>query len=431
MYLRFSLLALLAAAAMGADDPGVLSADNGKWRVSAEFRTRYESREGVGAGKEPGVDAILVRSRLAVSYTPAPWLKVSGMVQDARAPLFGVNAPASVRDTADLQEGYIELFPDRERGFGLTAGRAMLNYGDGRLIGMPQWGNVSRTYDHARVYYRWPKARLELLFVSPVKVCPGEFNRPVLGDHIWGAYNSFPKFLRRMLLEAYVLRREQNRPGGFTGGNRVLGTDRLTMETFGFRLTGPLAAGTKIAMEGALQTGKVGPAQHRGAAWVSSVSRSWTLDGKPLEASVEYKFASGNGNPQDPARSRTFDQLYAANHDRFGHQDLFGWRNIHNLRALATAGLLKNFALNVMYSGFWLASVRDALYSGSGKSIAISVNGTAGRHVGEELDVFGTYRFKHSVLGAGYGYLIKGQFMRNATPGVNPNYLYCFHTVSF
>lgn len=431
MYLPFSLLALLTAAMSSADKPGTPPVDKGKWKISFEFRTRYEAREGTGAGKEPEVDAILVRSRLALSYTPVSWLKLSGMVQDSRAPLFGANAPASIRDTADLQEGYVELFPDRKRGFGLAAGRAMLNYGDGRLIGTPQWGNVARTYDHARVYYRWPNARLELLFVSPVKVRPDEFNRPVLGDRAWGAYNSFPKLFREMLLEAYVLRREQNRPGGFTGGSRALGTDRLTVDTFGFRLAGPLAAGTNIAVEGALQSGKVGPAQHRGAAWVSSISRAWTVGGKPLEVSVEYKFASGNDNPRDSARSRTFDQLYPANHDRFGHQDLFGWRNIHNLRTLATAGLLKNLSVNMMYSGFWLASVHDALYNGAGKPIAISVGGTAGRHVGEELDLFGVYRFKHTMVGAGYGYLFKGQFMRNAIPGVNPSYVYCFQTVSF
>jgi hypothetical protein len=272
---------------------------------------------------------------------------------------------------------------------------------------------------------------LELLLVSPVKVRPDEFNRPVLGDHVWGAYNSFPRLFHEMLLEAYVLRREQNRPGGFAGGNRALGTDRLRVETFGFRLAGPLAGGTKITLEGAVQTGRVGPVQHRGAAWASGVSHSGKLSGKPVEASIEYKYASGNGNPQDPARSRTFDQLYPANHDKFGHQDLFGWRNIHNLRAVATAGLVKNFAVNVMYDGLWLASVRDALYNGAGRPIAISVNGTAGRHVGEELDVFGTYRFKHSVLGAGYGYLLKGRFMRSTTLGVNPNYVYCFQAVTF
>ena len=36
-----------------------------------------------------------------------------------------------MRDSADLQEGYLELLPDRKTGCSeMTAGRAMLNYGE-------------------------------------------------------------------------------------------------------------------------------------------------------------------------------------------------------------------------------------------------------------------------------------------------------------
>ena len=112
----------------------------------------------------------------------------------------------------------MEIFPAYKKGFGLTAGRMMLNYGEGRLIGTPQWSNLSRTYDHARIYWRSQWVQIEALVVSPVKVCIGEFNRPVLGDRIWGAYNVFPD-VHKNRVEAYVLRREQNRPGGFTGGS--------------------------------------------------------------------------------------------------------------------------------------------------------------------------------------------------------------------
>jgi len=52
----------------------------------------------------------------------------------------------------------------------------MLNYGETRLIGSPQWSNLSRTYDQARVCYRLPQMRLEMLYASPVKVRLGEFN---------------------------------------------------------------------------------------------------------------------------------------------------------------------------------------------------------------------------------------------------------------
>jgi hypothetical protein len=313
----------------------------------------------------------------------------------------------------------------------MSAGRAMLNYGEGRLIGTPQWSNNSRTYDFARVSYKFPAAQLEFLVVSPVKVRIGEFNRPVLGDRMWGAYNVFPGIYRKKTLEVYVLRRDQNRPGGFTAGTKAASTDKLGVNTFGARFFGPLTEQVSYNLELALQNGKVGAAGLRSAALDAWVKRRWKVAARPLDVTAEYKYASGTKNPQDTTHTSTFDQLYAANHDRFGHQDLFGWRNIHNARSLATYGITKALALNFMYDSFWLASARDGLYNGSGKSILRSADGTAGRHVGEETDLFATYKYKHFTFGAGWGHLFAGRFVRETSPGVSPTYAYLFHTYSF
>jgi hypothetical protein len=398
-----------------------------KLKIGFEERIRYEDRSGQAFGKDPDLSTGLVRNRFSLSYKPSSALKFAAMVQDSRTPGYGPRATASVRDTADLQEAYIELFPDRKTGFGMSAGRAMINYGEARLIGSPQWGNVARTWDHARVYYRFGGIRLELLAVSPVKVRMDDFNRPVAGDRIFGTYNTIA-LPRKVQADVYFLRHDQNRPGGFTGGSRLAETDRLRVNTFGGRLTGPLFLGAKYSLEGALQTGKIGAADHRAGAWFSGISRRWTVGAKPLDLSAEYKYASGADNPADTRRSGTFDQLYPANHDKFGHQDLFGWRNIHNVRSLATLGVTKQLAMNFMYSNSWLASVRDSLYSGPGKSIARSAAGTAGRHVGQEADVFATFKYGRLQFGGGYGRFFAGEFIRKTTPGVSPTYVYVFQS---
>jgi hypothetical protein len=387
--------------------------DLGGVKLTFEQRVRYESRE--------GRNFALARTRLGVSLRAAEWLRLSAMAQDSRAPWYGPGAPSTIRDPIDLQEGYVELFGERKSGFGMTAGRMMLNYGEARLIGSPQWSNLSRTWDHARLYYRLPKARLEALMVSPVKIRIGEFNRPVLGDRIWGTYNAFPNFYRKNLLEVYLLRHDLNQPGAV----------KLGVNTLGFRLAGPFAAGSSFSVEAALQTGKAGPAKHRAGAWFASLSRRWTVGKRTLDLSGEYKFASGTDDPRNPSRSGTFDQLYPANHDKFGHQDLFGWRNIHDARSLATWGLTRDLALNFMYNSFWLASARDSLYNGSGRSIAHSATGAAGRHVGQEADLFATFKHSHFQFGAGYSRFFKGGFINQTTPALRPTYLYVFHTVSF
>jgi hypothetical protein len=397
-----------------------------KLTLGFESRVRYENRTGTGFGSAPDLRTGLARTRLSLTYHPASWIKVQTLVEDSRAPWYGANAPASTRDPVDLREAYVEV--GRKTGLGIVAGRAALTYGDGRLIGSPRWGNVLRTYDQARLSYTLPRARFEILLVSPVKVRLNGFNRPVMGERIWGAYNSFPGAGGKALLDVYFLRHEQNRPGGFAAGRQTAGTDRLGINTLGFRRAAPLAAGVMYGVEAAAQNGRVGGAGHRAMAWFSGISRSWTAGGKPLDASVEYKFASGSRNPGDAAASRTFDQLFPSNHDKFGHEDLFGWRNIHNIRMLATYSAAKNLAFTLMYDDSWLASARDALYNSSGKAIARSLTGSDGRHVGREADLLATYKYGHFQFGAGYGYLFPGVFVKRTTPGAPQSFAYLFHT---
>ena len=404
---------------------------DGKLIVNFEFRTRAEGKTGVTFGKDPDLSYGLIRTRFGLTYKPVAWLKFSGMVQDSRAPGYGPNAPSTVRDPADLQEAYVELFPDQKTGFGFSAGRRMITYGEGRLIGIPDWTNLSRTYDHARASYRWHRAKIEMLFASPVKIQVGDFNKPLLGDRVWGTYDVLPNVWGENSIDAYVLRRDQNRPGGFVGGSKALGTDNLGLETYGFRAYGPVGHGVKYSIEGALQSGRVGPASQRGSAWFSNLNRTFQVANRPWMFSGEYKYASGNKNPADPTHVGTFDQLYPANHDKFGHEDLFGWRNVHNLRSLESYGITKTFALNFMYDNIWLASAKDALYNGQGKVLVQSAGGTAGRHVGQETDLFGTYKYRHWVFGAGGGYLFKGDFIQHATPGVSPTYVYLFQSYAF
>jgi hypothetical protein len=401
-----------------------------KLQLTFQERNRFEDRTGNGFGASKDTAYDLMRTRVGLTYTPVNWFKVSAMMQDTRSPLYGPNAPSTLRDPADLQEAYVEI-GRKASGLQLSVGREMLIYGDGRLIGVPDWSSLSRTYDHARVGWTSSLFHSEVLVVSPVKIRIGEFNRPVLGDRVWGTYNTFPKLHKSFVMDAYFLRHEQNRPGGFTGGKTSNHTDRLGVNTFGFRTTGPIARGFRYSMEGAVQNGMVGPATHRAGGWVSSISRKQSVFGKTLENSVEYKFASGSKNPSNTAASGTFDQLYAANHDRFGHADLLGWRNLHDLRTLSTFGATKKLAINFMFNDLWLASARDSLYNGSGKSIARSSTGSAGRHVGEEADCFATYKIAHFQFGAGYARLFTGHFLNATTPGVNPNYAYVFQSFGF
>ena len=160
-----------------------------------EERTRWEQKFGVNFGKSVDQQDMLSRLRIGCGVAPTSWLTVYAMGQDARVPFYGVPAPNTIRDTMDLQEAYIRLSGRSEAGFGGTFGRSMLDYGESRIIGTPQWSNVSRTYDQGRLYYRLPKARFEFLMVSPVKRAAGRFQcRRTWSERIWGTYDIVASF---------------------------------------------------------------------------------------------------------------------------------------------------------------------------------------------------------------------------------------------
>src|SRR6266498_3887745 len=90
---RIPAFALLATVAAWAQwwDPGpklrdsLDAASDDRLRLSFEARGRYESRTGNSFGKDPDLETGLYRTRLGLTYHPVEWLKVSGMMQDARA----------------------------------------------------------------------------------------------------------------------------------------------------------------------------------------------------------------------------------------------------------------------------------------------------------------------------------------------------------
>jgi hypothetical protein len=425
--LLWSLLIIFPARAQ--DDPLQLAnqslkqATGNKVFFTFEERTRWEQKFGVNFGKSVNQQDMLSRLRIGFGVAPVSWLTIYAMGQDARVPFYGAPAPNTMRDTMDLQEAYVRLFDARETGFGATFGRSMLDYGESRVIGTPQWSNVARTYDQGRLYYRTARAQFEILMVSPVKVLPDSFNVPDLGERIWGTYNTFRRVWHGASLDAYALRHSQNKIGGWTGAG-TLGTD-----SFGGRLYGPLPQDFAYSFEGIGQSGHSGLLTQRAYAGFAGMSKKMTAWSAPLTSSAEYKVASGTR--LGSVSSGTYDQLAPANHDKFGQEDLFGWRNLKTFKALQAWEVTKPLTLNVMYTNDWLYSAADSLYNSQGASIAVSKKGTAGTHVGQELDEFVTYKYHAHLFGAGVGYFFKGEFVDNATMHINPRYMYIFQQYSF
>jgi hypothetical protein len=390
-------------------------ATDGRFTLHLEERTRWEERYGNSFGNAKNQQDMLSRLRIGADYAPVKWFLLSGEGQDARAPWYGPNAPASLRESMDLEEAFIALGQDSHP-WRASFGRRQLNYGETRVIGVPQWTNTSRTYDFGRVQWVAKRFTLEALIVSPVIILPDSFNNPEFGNRYWGAYNVFPKLWRSHSVDVYALRHSENKIGGWTGAG-TLGTNN-----YGARFYGPLPAKFAYSLEGIAQNGHLGLLDQRAYAWYSAITRPLELPRLPIDTLVEYKEASGSHLGE--THSSTFDQLSPANHDKFGHEDLFGWKNLRTFKTLETLHPTRAAALNIMYTHESLFSASDSLYSSTGAKIATSAHGLAGSDVGQELDSFATYSWGPHLFLAGFGHFFRGPFVAATTPGVNPRYFY-------
>jgi hypothetical protein len=146
---------------------------------------------------------------------------------------------------------------------------------------------------------------------------------------------------------------------------------------------------------------------------------------------VEANYASGTEDPTGKTWG-TFDQLYPSNHNKFGFADQIGWRNIEHVRVGISQTPFRNWKFTETYENFWLATARDALYSTGGAPVAQSLAGTAGRHVGQEVDAWAERNWKNVLLiGFGYARVLTGTFLNRTTAGKDYNCPFVFMTYRF
>ncbi len=395
-------------------------------RFTGEYRLRLEGYTG-GNFKDDSSDAYLLhRVRLGMEIRPASWWRFYVQAQDARA-FWRNTTPPPYQDTMDLRMSYTE-FGDAEKGIGLRAGRQELNFGDQRLVGSSNWTNTARTFDAVRLRLRSGGYRVDAFASTVVQQVDGTFDRPFRGkaDNLHGLYGGIEKAIPKSVVEPYVfwrvtrnLKTETGRPG-----NR-------DFKTVGVRGTGALPLRFDYNVEMAWQTGSLGTDQIR--AWAGHWQVGYSLPHLRWNPRLiaEYNFASGDRNPRDGVRG-TFDVMYPTGHDKTGLADQVGWKNIRDIRGGVQLRPGTNWVIAPIYHSYWLASATDALYTSSGTAIVQKADGSAGTRVGQEADVSTLYTAKNGVMiGAGFGHLFPGEFLKKATQGHGYSFPYLMLGYSF
>jgi hypothetical protein len=385
-----------------------------RWlRFSGEYRVRVEGFAGGGFQQDTEDAYWLNRVRVNMSLIPANWLKLQFQAQDAQA--LGKNAKPHgppFEDTMDLRTAYVELMDPENSALGLRVGRQELVFGEQRLVGHVSWLNTARTFDAVRATVRYKGYRLDAFAASVVNIREDELNKRADGNNFHGAYGSINSLVPKAVIEPYAFWRLAPR---LTTERGTVGN--LDFKTVGLRWVGKLPLNFDYGTEIAGQVGSIGSDDV--SAWAGHWLLGYTVAAAPYTPRLvaEYNYASGDEVPGDGTRG-TFDQLYPTAHDKYGLTDQVGWRNIHHSRLGVEFKPQPKWLVTGNYHSWWLASPRDGLYSATSALVARRTDGSAGRHVGQELDVQVVYSLSPQMqVSGGYAYLFPGTFLKNTTPG--------------
>lgn len=377
-------------------------------RLDGQFRDRLERFGGIAFhDQQDGHD--LTQFRFMTVIEPVPWLQFVGEMQDSRV-FFNrqIRDVPPYQNTFDIRQAYAQVGDAAEGHIAVTAGRQILSFGDERLVGPSDWQNMGRTFDVLRLDLHQSWFRLSLFASSVIVARDDVIDHHNQGNNLHGAYGQLRRVIPHAVIEPYVFWR-------VAPGNR-----KLNEVTVGARIAGRTAAGLAYDVELVRQSGSLG------AASISSWAGHWNLARQFRVWPAPRPFVEAN------YAGATFDPLYPSSHNKLGFADQVGWRNIEQVRAGVSAALGRRWMLTETYEDFRLASARNALYSSGGAPVVQSPSGSAGRHVGQEFDLWATWKWNETVeVALGYARFFTGKFLNRTTPGKDFNYPFLSLTYNF
>ena len=390
-----------------------------------EERLRYEGYHDGGFKPHNSDSYLLNRFRLQMNLRFTSWFKVVSQVQDARpflqTPPYG--PPNEVR--WDLKLAYAEFGDPEKSWISVRVGRQIINYNN-TIIANSEWRNQGRSYDAVVTNLHFDRVRVGIFAASAVNPLIAGISHHIEGNNIYGVYGSIDGPLPNSILEPFVLWRVQ--PSVAIETTAWIKTGKQDEKAYGFRYKG-LAKSVDYSYELILERGSDGPNNIQ--AYGQTFGAGYRFNSIHVHPRIfsQYDYASGDNNPND-GRHGTFDTMYPTAHDRFGISDQFGWQNIVAARAGFTLEPRRRWTVTAQYLNLSLANARDALYNTSGGPIVRDAIGRAGKHIGDEFDVYTWFELnRHLNLGTGVGHILPGHFLTSTTRG--PTYNYPYFAINF
>lgn len=346
------------------------------------------------------------------------WL--TGYVQAIDASIFENDIPEVTidRNRSDLLQYYVDLdLWDFEGGsLHFRAGRQFLKYGSQYFVSPLAWANTYRNFEGFRLYYQSATWDIDAFSVRPVNGAAVPMNyRPVQhdipDDNVWfcGVYASQRKFaggaldlywLWNKVDETDVQRHDGNR---HTLAARYWGTKPLpdvlpTRTTWLWDLEGGWQFGDDDFLTGPDREVSAGFGSLTGAFTFTELS--WTPSLKGL-----FWWGSGDGNPGSGTVS-TLTTLYPFGHFYWGILDNFNGANLLDYSVQVTVKPQRKTTFQAAWHWFDKERRDDFIYNIAGTPLG---GPTASRHIGQELDLIGTYAVNANLeLQLGYSWFWYG-----------------------
>ena len=320
----------------------------------------------------------------------------------------------------DLEAAYLEVGnSDKKNWIVLRVGRQELNYGSGRLVSIREGPNVRQSFDGFKIRSKAGPWNVDAFAVRPDLDETGFFNNTL--DHrtgFWGVYATRP-WRAGVSFDAYCLG-EDRKDAAYQRG-----TAAELRHSVGARLWRPVATrghGWDFDDEGVWQFGTFGSDEIR--AWTVASDTGYSLPNLPLKPRFSMKADVSSG---DDPRSRTLGTFYPV----FPIGNYFGVLadtgpgpvNFIDVHPRAQFQLPRGISVSTDLVAQWRENLNDGVYAVPG-FLLVAAGDSRARFVGYRPGVEARWQIdRHAYLQADYGIFYAGQFLKEASPGRNINYM--------
>jgi len=403
-----------------------ISLGPGKLDLGGSLRYRYEYFDNYnikkyGTGQRD--DVLLTRVRINVGYTLPQKLKVFVQLQDARFFLssldkddFGPSCP--YLNELDLRQAFIQWREIGRSPLGVKIGRQTISYGDYRIFGPGDWGNVGRyTWDAGKTLFQTEPVDVDVFTAQRILYLKNAFDDEHFPYKVYAGYAHIKSIPKNKLDLFYVVKWDSDKT---TRGETGLG--ELLVQTVGFYGKGEWKR-LDYNSTFAYQFGDHGKDNIRALGFHAGAGYTpfdlWT----PRFA-VAMSYASGDKDPKDGTYG-TFDGMFGAIDTYYGRMNLFSWMNLLDFQVGVSVKPIKGMKLSLDYHHFNLAQKKDAWYYGTGKKMRWDPTGESGSDLGDEIDLIWKYRVHRRItLMAGCAAFFPGDFIK--ATGTHENAYWAF-----